>query len=106
MSKLKRSTVPSVSRQKFPIHQTVTLAAVGKLGRPHLERIVDRYLRGERYRCSPEYRLGMIDLLCQRAFKTGIVTRFKRGSAQSDAHWAGIEHGHTVWEEMTRKGGL
>jgi len=68
--------------------------------------MVDAYLRDQQYRCSPEYRLGMIDLLCQRIFGSGIIARFKRGTAEADAHWAGMEHGHVVLEEFARKGSL
>ena len=77
-----------------------------RITREQLAQFVDVYLRTKRYQCSPEYRLGMIDLLCQRVFGTGIPTRFKRCTAQADAHWAGIEHGCIVWEEITRNGGL
>ncbi|WP_204101445.1 hypothetical protein [Occallatibacter savannae] len=68
--------------------------------------MVDAYIREQQHVCSPEYRLGMIDLLCQRIFGSGIIARFKRGTAAADAHWAGMEHGHAVLAEFAQKGGL
>jgi hypothetical protein len=80
--------------------KTTTFVPDQNLNRPQLERFVDDYLNRERYMCSPEYRLGMIDLLAHRALGTAIPTRFKSCTAQADAHLAGIEHGWTVWEEI------
>lgn len=74
--------------------------------REDLAQIVEAYLRRECYRCSPEYQLGMIDLLCLRVFGTGVIGRFEKGTVQFDAYAAGIEHGYTIWEEIKRKGGF
>lgn len=67
--------------------------AVLEIGRRQIERIVDQHLHDSNYTCSPEYRQGVIDALCQRAFGIGLLIRYKRGTAQADAHWAGLEHG-------------
>lgn len=86
------SIFPSVS--PVPLnHRRSQAVAVLKASRQQVECVVDGYLQKQHFKCSPEYRLGMIDALCQRAFGIGLLIRYKRGTAQADAHWAGLEHG-------------
>jgi hypothetical protein len=65
--------------------------------RQWLERIVDAELSvGERR--STEYRQGMLDAYCFRVLGTPIPPlRFRLGSAQADAHFAGNVRGHALW---------
>lgn len=74
--------------------------------RLQIEGMVDDYLRRERFVCSDAYRLGIVDMLCARAFRTNIFTRFKIGTAQADAYMAGYEHSFALWQEVARKGGF
>lgn len=77
-----------------------------RITREQIEQIVDDYLRRESYVCSPEYRLGIVDMLCARAFQTNAFARFERGTVQAYAYWAGFEHSFALWQEVTRKGGF
>jgi len=88
------------------LRQNSSPQKVVRITRSEIEQMVDAYLRDRQYLCSAEYRLGMIDLLCQRIFGSGIIARFKRGTAEADAHWAGMEHGHVLLEEFAHKGGF
>lgn len=89
----KLSSISPTLLPDIPDHRRSQAAAVAKVGRRHVEQIVDGYLQKQHYRYSPEYRLGMIDALCQRTFGIGLLIRYKRGTVQADAHWAGLEHG-------------
>lgn len=119
MSIPKSSTPLSIVRGGTPAHYSPSeRAMLGAIARRQSELIVDEYLQTiPRYPHSPEYRLGMIDGVCHQMDGSALPKRFKRGTAQDDAHWAGIEHGLGLLrlidetEEIlkripTRKGGL
>mgnify|MGYP006929048060 CR=1 FL=1 len=51
---------------------------------------------------SPEYRNGMLDAVAWRALRVAIPQplRYKVGTAQADAYFAGIERGHCLWNRI------
>ncbi|MDY0011312.1 MAG: hypothetical protein RBS40_00290 [Rhodocyclaceae bacterium] len=60
------------------------------------EQIVDAALaRGDRR--SPEYRLGMLDVLKYRMHGARIQVPFQLGTSQADAYFAGNDRGHALW---------
>lgn len=50
---------------------------------------------------SPEYRNGMLDAYALHELRAPIPRpwRYKIGTAQSDAYFSGIEHGHALWHQ-------
>lgn len=92
----KSTSIPrSAPHGRIPAHYSQSDAALLKaIARQQSELIVDEYLQSvPRYPHSPEYRLGMIDAVCRQLSGVEAPPRFAHGTAQDDAHWAGIEHG-------------
>ena len=51
---------------------------------------------------SPEYRNGMLDAYAFRELRIPIPKpcRYRPGTAQNDAYYAGNERGHALWREL------
>jgi hypothetical protein len=71
--------------------------------REQMARIVDEAMQHGDPR-SNVYRLGAIDCLCRRTAGTEFPKRFKMGTVQADAYWAGVERGWMIWRKLEHVG--
>lgn len=65
-----------------------------------MEQIVDDDLAKGAPR-SLEYRLGVLDVVRFRLNGVCFPTRYAVGTVQADAYFAGNEHGHALWRDLT-----
>lgn len=66
-----------------------------------MEHIVDGHFMSVRNIVSREFRQGMVDVLCTRAFNMGDFSDpYALGTAEADAYRGGIILGQSVWEKI------
>ncbi len=69
--------------------------------REQMERIVDHEMQWGDPRSSV-YRLGAIDCLCRRTTGVELPKRYKMGTVEADAYWAGFDRGWMIWRRLER----
>jgi hypothetical protein len=84
-----------VQRPQALLGATVAMT-LNEVGTVPPEKLVDDELSKGDPR-SMEYRQGVIDVIRFRLGGTPIPRRYPAGTAQADAHFAGMERGHALW---------